>query len=294
MTTVDSVNLRLRVDTVGGKIPSSLTLDLYDVNSSAADSAIDEIAALFVPGRLLASATFEKAALKDTINITLPAATILSRKGGALRIGVRARAAQSVQLRLMSQEGAGTPTLRIAYLRHDSRKVTLGPASRALNQPILAASLSDYTLLVKGTATGAASLLNVGGLPARRVYMRFDIPAFIVDSVDVVRATLLLTQQPNASIDPSDTVKIVPHVVLAANAVTDVAKAAQISTAITSDTLRITPAGTGVKFLEVANLIAVWRSQNVAETPRHWFSSARSREPRRSRRASFLPRPRLI
>jgi hypothetical protein len=271
VTTVDSVVLRLRVDTIGGKIPSLLTLDLYDVNSTAADTAIEEIAALFIPGRLLTSATFDRAALKDTINITLPPATILSRKGGALRIGVRARAAQSVQLRLLSQEGAGTPTLLSYRVSPDTTvaKVTLSPASRTpLNQPILAASLSDYTLLVKGTATGAPSLLNVGGLPARRVYMRFNIPSFIVDSVDVVRASLLLTQLPNASIDASDTVKIVPQVGLAATAVTDVAKAAQISTAITADTLRITPGGTGLKLLEVANLIAVWRSQKVEDTPR--------------------------
>ena len=135
----------------------------------------------------------------------------------------------------MSQEGAGTPTLPPYRVSPDTTvaRSRSGPRRASAESALLAASLSDYTLLVKGTATGAASLLNVGGLPARRVYMRFDIPAFIVDSVDVVRATLLLTQQPNASIDPSDTVKIVPHVVLAANAVTDVAKAAQISTAIT-------------------------------------------------------------
>jgi hypothetical protein len=121
---------------------------------------------------------------------------------------------------------------------------------------------------VKGTATGAASQLNIGGLPARRVYMRFNIPEFIVDSVDVVRATLLLTQQPNFSIDAQDTVQIIPHVALAANAVTDIAKAAQIAIGIDSDTLRVAPGGSGLKMLEVANLISVWRSQNADETPR--------------------------
>lgn len=271
VTTVDSVFLRLRVDTIGGKIPNSLSIDLYDVNSTAPDSAIAEIAALFVPSRLVASATFDRAALKDTINISLPPSAILSRKGGAFRIGVRARASQSVQLRLLSQEGAGTPTLLSYRVSPDTTiaKVTLAPASRTpLNQPILAASLADYTLLVRGTATGSATQLNIGGLPARRVYMRFNIPAFIIDSVDVVRATLLLTQQPNASIDATDTVQIVPQVALAATAVTDIAKAAQISIGLQSDTLRVAPGGTGLKTLEVASLIAVWRTQKLDETPR--------------------------
>ena len=271
VTTVDSVFLRLRVDTIGGKIPNSLTLDLYDVNSTAPDSAVAEVAALFIPSRLVASATFARAALKDTINVPLPPSAILTRTGRPFRIGIRARASQSVQLRLLSQEGAGTPTILSYRVSPDTTiaKVTLAPASRTpLNQPILAASLSDYTLLVRGTATGAASQLNIGGLPARRVYMRFNIPAFIIDSVDVVRATLLLTQQANASIDPTDTVQIVPQVGLAATAVTDIAKAAQIALSVDTDTLRVAPGGAGLRTIEVANLIAVWRTQKVDETPR--------------------------
>ncbi|HMA20677.1 MAG TPA: hypothetical protein VKO87_07725, partial [Gemmatimonadaceae bacterium] len=45
ITTADSVNLRMRVDTTGGKIPGPVTLDLYDVNSDAPDSANAAIAA---------------------------------------------------------------------------------------------------------------------------------------------------------------------------------------------------------------------------------------------------------
>lgn len=271
VTTVDSAFLRMRVDTIGGKIPSTLTLDLYDVNSTAPDSAVAEIAALFTEDRLITSATFDKTALKDTINVTIPGGAILSRRGGAFRIGVRARASQSVQIRLLSQEGSLAPTLLSYRVSPDTTvsRVTLAPASRTpLNQPILAASLADYTLLVKGTATGAASQLNIGGLPARRVYMRFNIPAFILDSVDVVRATLLLTQQANTSIDATDTVLIVPNVSLATSSVIDIAKAAQIAQGLQSDTLRVTPGGSGLRTLEVATLIAVWRTQNGDETPR--------------------------
>lgn len=271
VTTVDSAFLRLRVDTAGGKIPATLALDLYDVNSTAPDTAVDEIAALFTPSRLITSTTFASSQLKDTINIPIPSDAILARKGSRFRIGIRARSNESVQLRLLSQEGAGSPSVLSYRVSPDTTiaKVVLAPTSRTpLNQPILAQSFGDYTLLVKGTATGSPSELNIGGLPARRVYMRFNIPAFIIDSVDVVRATLLLTQKATGGLDPGDTVKIIPNVGLAASSVTDVAKAAQIAATVTTDTLKVTPSGSGLKLLELANVIAIWRTQNVTDTPR--------------------------
>lgn len=271
VTTADSVILRMRVDTVGGKIPSSITLDIFDVDSNAPDSAINEIAALFTPGRLITSATFAKAALKDTILVTLPSAAILSRLDRRLRIGIRARGPQSVQLRILSQEGAGIPTVLSYRVSADTTvaRVSLTPESRTpVDQPALALSLADYTLLVRGTATGPATGLNIGGLPARRVYMRFDIPSFLIDSVDVVRATLLLTQISNPGIDQTDTVRIAPFVSLATTAVVDVAKAAQITALASSDTLRVTPGSSGERRLEIASILSLWRATNVAETPR--------------------------
>jgi hypothetical protein len=241
------------------------------VNSSAPDTATAVIAALFTPDRLITSATFEKAALKDTINVPIPSEQILARKGGPMRIGIRARGPESVQLRLWSQEGAGAPTLLTYRVDPDTTisKIVLVPYSKTPEtQPILANSLADYSLIVKGTSTGPATQLNIGGLPARRVYMKFDIPAFIIDSVDVVRATLLLTQQPNASIDQDDTVRIAPQISLAAATVTDIAKAAQIVAVARTDTLKVTPGGSGLRTMEIANVISLWRSQNPVETPR--------------------------
>lgn len=302
VTTVDSAFLRMRIDTVGAKLPTSLTLDLYDVNSTAPDSAVGAIAALFVPARLITSMTFEKSQLKDTINIPIPGAAISARKGGPMRIGIRARGPQSIQVRLLSEEGAGTPTALSYRVSPDTTvaKVVLGPFSKTpADQPILANSLADYTLLVKGTATGPPTQLNVGGLPARRVYMRFNIPAFIIDSVDVVRATLLLTQQPNLTIDPGDTVSIIPHVSLAAAAVTDIAKAAQITAIANTDTLHVTPGGSGLRSLEIANIINVWRTQSSTDTPRAivLLSTLEGTSPLEARffpvEASAAQRPRL-
>ncbi len=271
ITTVDSAFLRVIVDTLGAKLPASVTLDFYDVNSKAPDSAVAEIAALFTPANLITSATFAKAALKDTVKVLIPSAAILSRKGGPMRIGIRARGSGSVQFRIRSQEGAGNPSLLSFRVSPDTTiaRISLNPYSKTpANEPLTAASLGDYTLLVKGTATGSPTLLNIGGLPPRRVYMRFEIPAFLVDSVNVVRATLLLNQLSNPSIDPGDTVRILPFVSLAARAVTDVTKASQILAVANTDTLRVTPGGSGPRSLEIASVFSVWRVQKVDETPR--------------------------
>ena len=270
VTTVDSVILRVRVDTAEGKVPEEVVLDLYDVNTDAADTLVAPVADLFVPSRLIASVTLAKTAMKDTVNLTLPPATILSRLDQRLRIGIRARGPQSVQFRILSQEGAGAPTQLSYRVSPDTTiaKVVLNPSSATpTDQPALAFSLADYTLLVRGTATGPSTGLNIGGLPARRVYMRFNIPAFL-DSVNFVRATLLLTQIPNPGIDPADTVSIIPHVGLATIAVTDIAKASQITAPIPSDTLKVLHGGSGVQELELATVMNLWRLQNSAETPR--------------------------
>jgi hypothetical protein len=108
----------------------------------------------------------------------------------------------------------------------------------------------------------------VGGLPARRSYLRFNIPTFIVDTAEIIRASLLLTQRPDRFVDPKDTVRIIAHVALAAVAVTDITRASQITAQTNLDTLKVAPGDSGVKLLEVAQLIALWHSQSVDKTPR--------------------------
>jgi hypothetical protein len=187
-----------------------------------------------------------------------------------MRIGVRARG-PSTQLKLWSQEGAGAPSVLSFRVSPDTTiaKIQLVPSSRTpTDNPAVQQSIADYTLLVRGTATGSAQMLDIGGLPARRVYLRFDIPPKLIDSVDVIRATLILTQQPNLTIDPTDTVKIIPQVSLAGVAVTDIAKASQITSPASGDTLRVTPGGSGQHLLEIAGVLGLWRAQNLADTPR--------------------------
>jgi hypothetical protein len=137
-----------------------------------------------------------------------------------------------------------------------------------VGESIAAGHLSDYTLVAKGPPPGSPSDLDIGGLPARRVYLRFNIPDSIIDSSTVVRATLLLNQIPNSALDPTDTVRITPHLVLAGKAVTDLSKASQIIAELTADTLIVRPGDSGLKQVEIARAFTIWRTQDTTTTPR--------------------------
>jgi hypothetical protein len=271
ITTVDSARIRFRIDTTGAKFPGPVTIEAYDVNTDAPDSVVAAVVALFTPDRLITSKTFAVADLKDTVTIELPPSAILSRLGQRLRIGLRAVSpAGSVQFRIWAVESGLAEQI---YFRAEPdtlvRPIQLAPYSKTpANQPAIASSLSDYTVLVKGPAPAPPGSLDVGGLPARRVYMRFNVPAFISDTAEIIRASLLMTQRPDRTVDPKDTVRIVAHVSLATVAVTDLTRAAQITAQTSLDTLRVAPGDSGVKLLEVAQIIGLWRTQKVAQTPR--------------------------
>jgi len=100
------------------------------------------------------------------------------------------------------------------------------------------------------------------------VYIRFNIPANIVDSTTIVRATLLLNQIPNPLLDPTDTVFILPQLVLAGPAVTDPTKASQVVADISSDTAKVRPGDAGLTSIEMARAFGTWRTQKPDTLPR--------------------------
>ncbi len=272
ITAVDSAFLRLSLDTSATKGPGPVTIEAYDVDTTAADTLTAPIVALFRPDRFISSRTFARTALKDTLNYYISNAVVLKKvqTGARLRIGLRIVSASSAQIRVRSVESGLGPRLSFRVSADTAVRplVTLPFSKTPDNQAIIALNLSDYTVLAKSPGTGPAGTLNVGGLPARRVYFRFDIPSVILDSSTVVRAALVLTQFPNRTIDPKDSVSIAPTLVLAAKAVTDPTKAAQVLADIRLDSLRVAVGDSGVRQLELAPAFTYWRFQKASETPR--------------------------
>jgi hypothetical protein len=272
ITSVDSAFLLLKVDTTAIKGASSVTIEAYDVDTTANDTSSAAILALFRPDRFISSQTFARADLKDTLRYYISNDVVLAKlqARARLRIGLRATGPVSSQIRFGAVEGQASPQLSFrATPDTATHPLIVAPLSHTpTDESLVALHLSDYTVIAKAPPRGGPSDLDVGGLPARRVYVRFDIPSRIIDSTSVVRATLLLNQIPNTLLDPTDTVKMLPHLVLAAKAVTDPSKASQIIADVSIDTLKIQPGHAGQTQVELARAFAFWRTQNATLTPR--------------------------
>jgi hypothetical protein len=272
ITSVDSAYIQFSLDTLSIKGAEPVTIEAYDVDTTANDTSTAAVLALFRPDRFISSQTFARAQLTDTLKYFISNAVVLAKiqSGTALRVGLRATGPASSQMRFISVEGGLGPNL-FFRATPDTTTVpqTVAPFSKTpVGESIRAANLTDYTIIAKAPPEAAPSVLAVGGLPARRVYIRFNIPDSIIDSVTVVRATLLLNQLPNNSIDPTDTLLLLPEVVLAGPAVIDPGKAAQIIGTITVDTLRLTAGGSGIKNVELARAFTIWHTESPDSLPR--------------------------
>ena len=275
---IDSAYLALQIDTTSLKITDPVTIEAYDVDttttadSTVADTATAPILALFRPDRFISKQTFTKAQLTDTLRYLISNDVVLSKakSGGRLRIGLRAVSTASTQIRVYSVEsGLGARLYYRVSADTTIHAFVVAPYSRTpAGQSVLAANLQDYTLIAKSPAPPPRTTLNAGGIPPTRIYMRFDIPAAIVDSSTVVRAALILTQFPNRAIDPGDSVSIEPWISLAGVAVTDPVRASQILASITLQPLRVAVGDSGTRAIEIASAFSYWRTQDAALTPR--------------------------
>jgi hypothetical protein len=272
IASVDSAYIRLMLDTTAIKGTDPVTIEAYDVDTTANDTSSAAVLALFRPDRFISSQTFLRADLTDTLKYFISNAAVLAKiqNGAALRVGLRAVSVGSSQLRFISTEGSFGPEMFFRATPDTlTAPLTVLPLSKTpVGAAILAGNLSDYTLIAKGPPPAPPSLLAVGGLPARRVYILFDIPSNIIDSSTIIRATLLLNQLPNTGIDPTDTVAFLPQVVLAGRAVTDPSKAAQIIGSISIDTLRLRPGDSGPANVELASAFPIWRAVKPDTLPR--------------------------
>ena len=275
ITFVDSAELRLRLDTAGAKATKPVTVTLYNVDTTASDTSTAALAALFRPDRQIGTATFDTAKLKDTLRIGIDTAFLRQRivARQRVRIGVQVTSSESVQLHVLSSLTERGPQLlfdpspETTTKTGSYRPVSLTPT----DNETLARDLSDFTLLVDGTDDPTevlpAGVLRLGGLPARRVYLRFDLPERIVDSGTVLRATLTLTQIPVTRLDAADKVTVYAHASLASAVVTDPAKVALLIGNAT-DSAQVTPNGAGVIELDLVRLFRRWKNTKPADQPR--------------------------
>jgi hypothetical protein len=265
---LDSSMVTVRLDTTGTKATAPVTVEVYDVDTTAIDTDTPVALSLFRPDRLIGGKTFAVTELKDTLRVPLQNDKVLGKLTGSaprrLRIGFRVTSTASAQIRLVSREGGVSS--QISYDPSPDTAVHAlvnGEASLTpTDNPTLRSDLTDYQLVAKGQGAGAGNFLGVGGLPAQRVYFRFNLPSRLVDSVTMVRATLLLTQIPTNSVDASDSLTIYPQVVRAAIDLQDVVRSAGILSPpkIEIDSLRIRPNDSGQRAIEIVGAMRQWKA----------------------------------
>ena len=252
-----------------------VTIEAYDVDTTATDTVSSILGSLFRPDRFLGSRTFLPESLLDTLRIPISTDSVLAAVKNAtpFRVGLRLVTAAGYDIRIGSTQVSNPVTLRIKASKDTAATpVMVTPVSRTpADKPFLAGPLADYTIVLRGLTGQPPALLSVGGLPSRRTFIHFDVPSHIVDSTTIVRASLLLTQVPNRRLDQSDSIYVYPLAVLASPAVTDVATLLEFlgtNGQFGMDSLKLVPADSGARSFEIVGLVRTWRGQATTVVPR--------------------------
>jgi hypothetical protein len=279
VTKVDSAQLRLTV--VSGTIDSlsrrdtlkrvPVTIEVYDVDTTASDFDTAAVRARFRPGTLIGSFTVRRDSLPDSVFVRLDTAAVRARvQVGRLRVGLRIRSDSSMQVPITSTEGGGPLFLKF-WARAGADTITriVGAASSSSGEEGDVPVLDDYMIVLRGTSPSPPQVLAVGGLPAQRVYIRLSLPNRFVDSVTVVRAALVLTQAPVRG-RTDDTVRIAVQAnVSIARPLLDIGRAALLvrSTPGLFEQRRA-PNDSGLVRFELAGTIPFWRLTPADSMPR--------------------------
>nr|MDQ6926741.1 hypothetical protein [Candidatus Eremiobacteraeota bacterium] len=202
--------------------------------------------------------------------IPLPTAFVLGKIKGVNRIhlAMRVSSTANVGVRVESANLVGGISGHVNFraataldtpAARDTGTYQLNPHSvspRAVNayQP----DLADYTITLSGN-TAASPLIEVGGLTAARAYLRFVVPAGIVESTTVVRATLMLHQVAYTGPGGDDTLFVVPRIVLAAPLVEPGPSAQLLDFASAVPFKGLVPSKSGDAEFEVINFVRRFR-----------------------------------
>jgi hypothetical protein len=268
-----------------------VTFLVYDVNSDASDPDTAAVRARLTSAPI-ATHTVLRDSLSGSVTISLDTAFVGEhvRSGTRMRLGIAVQSDSNVQVRIGTVEGSRSATLHyVGFVGTNQTGVDFGVNTRSAVGPAFL-GLADYQLVLQGTPPPPSDVLAIGGIPSSRVFIRFSLPAALIDSsTTVVRANLELHQQGNPLFSSTDTVALLTRVVRATNTVTDLAKAsmlsvdpATISFQFRVPNLLVSPAETRLDTIPLANLFTLWKQEGRGSVQRAIVleSSAEGFDPR--------------
>ena len=266
VTRVDSARIIFVVDTSIGRPKAPVTIEAFDVDTTAEDSQTSALLPLFRADRLIGSQTFTVAEIRDTLPVSINSAVVLAKAtaGAHLRVGFRVSSTETVRLRVAGSFYQPRLTFRVSP---DTlvKKDTVVIASKTPAGQGIATLFAMYPIVVSGALPAPGpGVLAVGGVNGARSYLRFDLPSILVDSVQVIRASLLVNQLPSrVAASSSDTTAIVVNPILAGEKITDVATIVQFAgtpTLVGLDSARFVPKDAGLRSIELVGLFRAWRA----------------------------------
>jgi hypothetical protein len=274
-TTAFLPTVTLRIDSTtfrsGGAI--NMIMQAYDVDTVGNDTTVAVLASLFRPDRFLGQATFDS--LSDSVRIPLDSGRIAAHIRGDKRVRIGLRLITTGRVDIETAAGGGIAPSFAYFPSTDTTGLvaftTVPRSVTPLADSLLQGDLATYPLIVVGSSPRVGERLDVGGMPARRVYLRFRLPTRIVDSSTVVRATLTLSVKQFGGFLPGDSLTIFPQAVIATSAITDPTKAAAFlaaSTIVGIDTVRASPDLPDSVNIEFINAVRRWSGHQTDSVTR--------------------------
>jgi hypothetical protein len=273
---VDSAKLLVMIDTGRVKAKPPVTIQAFDVDTTANDTLPATLIPLFRADRLLGSFTLTADNFtSDTLSIPLDNSKLLKKvqDTARLRIGLKISGPGSVQMRVLG--ASFTPRIRFRVSKDTTIKAdTVLTRSRTpVADEALQGALNVYPVVAAGALAPPPLGRNaVGGISGARTYIRFNIPETVLDSVQIVRASLYFTQTPSRGLAKvKDSVWVFSHPVLASPVLTDLRT---LQSFLGSpylygvDSTLYTPTDSGVKTIELVNLLKYWKNVGAANSSR--------------------------
>jgi hypothetical protein len=275
---VDSAYIKLSIVT-GDTAGAPTTIEAYDVDLGGPDDTDPTaVASAFTPSRLLGTRTIPADSMRDSVRIPIDPAKLLAKiqataPANRLRVGIKVSGSGKSSFTALTSNANSAAQLLFRGQAGDTSVplTTMFPYSKTPAEPFIAFNLADYLLVVQSPPPPPTNAIRVGGIPGSRAYLRFNIPASILDSSQIVRASLQLTQSPAPhSVFATDTLEVQPFTLLASGNVTDVSRALLLLDAfacpVSSDTLF--PKDSAVRVFEIINVLKCWRGTTTTKTPR--------------------------
>jgi hypothetical protein len=265
---VDSASLIFFIDTLTQRPTAPITVEAYDVDTTGViDSVRSSILPLFRPDRLIGTKTYQASEIRDTMQLPLDNVKIFAKIKDTLRlrIGLKVNGVPFARMRVLASQVLPRVRFRVSADTLVKPDTVFPSSSTPANDSFLAQSLTIYQVIAAGALPPPPpDRLAVGGLSGARTYFKFNIPRTVIDSVQVVRASLIVNQLPaRSTARTSDTLTLFTHPILSSPTVTDVRTAIGFMGSPFSygvDSVFFVAKDSGTKSFELVNLFRFWRT----------------------------------